>query len=181
MKIQNRTTTADVLEALHHATGMPIVADFYTRLYKPEAVSVQDRPLFDALNHLADTMRLRWHKEGSWLQFRSTSFYDDRLKEVPNRLLPLQRHAVLRPLLQVQSLEDQRGQAHLRPDRAEHQARHAETEQPHERRHFDQQQRADQQQRQHTAQVEERCHRRRGQRQQRQRRSAERLLGPPRG
>ena len=96
----------------------------------------------------------------------------------PRRLPPLQRHAVLRPLLQVQSLEDQRGQAHLRPDRAEHQARHAETEQPHERRHFDQQQRADQQQRQHTAQVEERCHRRRGQRQQRQRRSAERLLGP---
>ena len=32
-------------------------------------------------------MRLRWNKDGSWLQFRSTSYYDDRLKEVPNRLL----------------------------------------------------------------------------------------------
>ena len=38
-------------------------------------------------------MRLRWRREaetragGAWLEFRSASFYDDRLKEVPNRLL----------------------------------------------------------------------------------------------
>jgi RNA polymerase sigma-70 factor, ECF subfamily len=82
-----RLTTADVLEALHHATGWPVVADFYTRLYPPEQVSVHDQPLFAALNHLADTMRLRWHQDADWLQFRSASFYDDRLKEVPNRLL----------------------------------------------------------------------------------------------
>jgi hypothetical protein len=82
-----KVTSADVLEALHRATGLPIVADFYTRLDKPEDVSVRHAPLFDALNRLADTMRLRWHKDGEWLQFRSTSFYDDRLKEVPNRLL----------------------------------------------------------------------------------------------
>src|SRR5262249_17173706 len=31
--------------------------------------------------------RTRWNQDGSWLQFRSTSFYDDRRKEVPNRLL----------------------------------------------------------------------------------------------
>jgi hypothetical protein len=48
--------------------------------------------LFDALNRLADTMRLRWSKDpdpraGGWLQFRSADFYNDRLKEVPNRLL----------------------------------------------------------------------------------------------
>jgi RNA polymerase sigma factor (sigma-70 family) len=82
-----KVTSADVLEALHRASGLPIVADFYTRLDKPEDVSVRHVPLFDALNRLADTMRLRWHKDGEWLQFRSTSFYDDRLKEVPNRLL----------------------------------------------------------------------------------------------
>jgi RNA polymerase sigma-70 factor, ECF subfamily len=82
-----RGTTADVLEALHRAAGLPIIADYYTRLYRPEAVSVQSMLLFDALNHLADEMRLRWSKDGSWLQFRSTSYYDDRLKEVPNRLL----------------------------------------------------------------------------------------------
>src|SRR5947209_5131987 len=38
-------------------------------------------------------MHLRWNQEagthgvGAWLQFRSASFYDDRAKEVPNRLL----------------------------------------------------------------------------------------------
>jgi RNA polymerase sigma-70 factor (ECF subfamily) len=88
-----KVTTADVLEALHRATGIPIVTDFYTRLYKPETVTVRNQSTFAALNRLADAMRLRWNKQhgtggaGTWLQFRSTSFYDDRLKEVPNRLL----------------------------------------------------------------------------------------------
>jgi hypothetical protein len=82
-----KVTTADVLEAVHHATGLPLVADFYTRLYPAEELSVQNLSLFDALNRLADTMRLRWTKEGSWLQFRTTSYFNDRLKEVPNRLL----------------------------------------------------------------------------------------------
>jgi hypothetical protein len=86
-EVNPRVTSADVLEALHQATGLSIVSDYYTRLYKPAEVSVGSRPLFDALNHLADTMRLRWNKEGAWLQFRSTSYYHDRLKEVPNRLL----------------------------------------------------------------------------------------------
>jgi hypothetical protein len=82
-----KVTSADVLEAVHRATGLPIVSDYYTRLYKPEAVSRVNQPLFDGLNRLADSMRMRWNKDGSWLQFRSASFYDDRLKEVPNRLL----------------------------------------------------------------------------------------------
>src|SRR5207245_5485387 len=70
-----KLTTADVLEALHRATGMSIIADYYTRLYPPEQVSVHDRPLFDALNELGDAMRMRWHKEGdtlesgAWLEF----------------------------------------------------------------------------------------------------------------
>jgi hypothetical protein len=68
---------------------MPIVADYYTRLYPPETVSVRSETLFEALNQLANAMRLRWDrdKEGGWLRFRSTSFYNDRRKEVPNRLL----------------------------------------------------------------------------------------------
>jgi RNA polymerase sigma-70 factor (ECF subfamily) len=82
-----KVTSADVLEAVHRATGLPIAADYYTRLYPAEAVSVRNQPLFEALNQLSDTMHLRWHKDGPWLQFRSTSFYDDRIKEVPNRLL----------------------------------------------------------------------------------------------
>jgi hypothetical protein len=48
---------------------------------------VTSESLFDALNQLADAMRLRWNKDGGCLQFRSVSFYDDRIKEVPNRLL----------------------------------------------------------------------------------------------
>jgi hypothetical protein len=84
-----KVTSADVLEALHRATGMPIVSDYYTHLYKPDIVSVRNRPLFDALNDLADTMHLHWSRdaEARWLQFRSTGFFNDRLKEVPNRLL----------------------------------------------------------------------------------------------
>jgi hypothetical protein len=82
-----KVTTADVLEALHRATALPIVADHYTRLYKPDAVSVRNIVLFDALNHLSDAMRLRWNRDAGWLQFRSASYYHDRLKEVPNRLL----------------------------------------------------------------------------------------------
>jgi Putative zinc-finger len=86
---ERKVTSAEVLETLHRATGMPIVADFFTRLYKPDAVTVRGQSLFDALNHLADAMRLRWHRdgEGGWLQFRGSSYYHDRLKEVPNRLL----------------------------------------------------------------------------------------------
>jgi hypothetical protein len=83
-----KVTSAEVLEALHRASGLPIVADYYTRLHNPMAVSRHNRPLFEALNRISDAMHLRWHKEtGAWLQFRSTSFYYDRLKEVPNRLL----------------------------------------------------------------------------------------------
>jgi hypothetical protein len=82
-----KATSADVLEVLHRATGMALVADYYTHLYKPGTVSVRSLPLFEALNHLADAMHLRWKKEESWLQFRSTSYFNDRLKEVPNRLL----------------------------------------------------------------------------------------------
>jgi hypothetical protein len=84
-----KVTSADVLETLHRATGLPIVADYYTRLFKPEDVSVRNVPLFDAFNHLADAMHLRWTRDGggSWIQFRSASFFNDRLKEVPNCIL----------------------------------------------------------------------------------------------
>jgi hypothetical protein len=110
-----RVTSADVLEALHRASGLPIVSDYYTRLYTPEAVSVQGKPAFDALNALADAMRLRWDKDrdGGWLQFRSTSFFYDRLKEVPNRLLTRwaagrRQHGVLTldHLLEIAQLPD---------------------------------------------------------------------------
>jgi hypothetical protein len=95
-----------VLEALHRATRLPVVADFYTRFYAPGEVSVRNVPLFHALNRLADAARLRWSwdaggsdgakgkdrdlrplADAGWLQFRSASFFNDRVKEVPRRLL----------------------------------------------------------------------------------------------
>jgi hypothetical protein len=82
-----KVTSADVLEAIHQATGRPVIGDSFTRLYKPEMAAVRDQSLFDALNQVADAMHLRWAKDNAWLQFRSSSYYNDRLKEVPNRLL----------------------------------------------------------------------------------------------
>jgi hypothetical protein len=82
-----KVTSADVLEAIHQATGRPVIGDSFTRLYKPEMAAVRDQSLFDALNQVADTMHLRWAKDDAWLQFRSSSYFNDRLKEVPNRLL----------------------------------------------------------------------------------------------
>src|SRR5205807_9761758 len=83
----SKVTTADVLEELHRATGIPIIADFYTRLHPIDSVSLKNIPLLEALNQVADAMGLRWRQEGAaaaectrcgetraWLQFRSVSF-----------------------------------------------------------------------------------------------------------
>jgi RNA polymerase sigma-70 factor (ECF subfamily) len=114
-ELMEQATTADVLEALHHATGVPIVADYYTRLFPVSTVSVQNMPLFDALSHLGDAMRMRWTRDpqGSWLQFRSTSYFHDRVKEVPNHLLSRwaearQKHGTLTldDLVEIAGLSD---------------------------------------------------------------------------
>jgi hypothetical protein len=92
-KPEAKVTPADLLESFHRATGLPVVGDFYTRLFPPAKVSARSVPLFQALNQLGDAMRLRWSKDGDWLEFRSASYYDDRLKEVPNRQLAVWRAA----------------------------------------------------------------------------------------
>jgi hypothetical protein len=80
-------TSADVLEVLHQATGIPIVAEYSSGIYPAEAVSAQDQPLFVVLSQIADTMSLRWHKEtDGWLQFRNLRSHQDRLTKVPNRV-----------------------------------------------------------------------------------------------
>jgi hypothetical protein len=108
-----RVTMADILEEIHRATGLSIVADYYTRLYPPADVSVRNVHLFDALNQVADATRTRWSKESSWLRFRSTGFYNNRLKEVPNRLLnrwaALRKHqgaSMLDDLIEMSQLSD---------------------------------------------------------------------------
>jgi hypothetical protein len=83
---------------------MPIVSDHYTRLFKPEDLVAHNLPLADLLDRLADGMRLTWSQEGDWLQFRSATYYDDRIKEVPNRLLD--RWAAARRQQGMLTLED---------------------------------------------------------------------------
>ena len=86
---QNRAphvTSADVWEALHEQTGLPIVADYYSRTYPQSAVTAHGS-LFEVLGKVGDELRVRWKKDGDFLLCRSTSYFWDRQKEVPNRLL----------------------------------------------------------------------------------------------
>jgi hypothetical protein len=77
-------TSADVLEAIHKATGKDVIGDYFTRLvpYRAEKAS-----LFDVLAHACDPLHLRWDEQEGWLTFRSTDFFNMRLKEVPGHLL----------------------------------------------------------------------------------------------
>jgi hypothetical protein len=79
--------TSDVWEELHRKTGLPIVADYYTRMHRLAPVTVTGKSLFEALCTVSDAMGVRWKKEGDFVLGRSTSYFWDRLKEIPNRLL----------------------------------------------------------------------------------------------
>jgi hypothetical protein len=79
--------TADVWEAVHRETGLPIVADSYTRVHRLDQVTVIDKPLFEALCAAADAMGVRWSKDGDFLLCRSAGYLWDKLKEVPERHL----------------------------------------------------------------------------------------------
>ncbi|HLK60720.1 MAG TPA: hypothetical protein VKU00_29425 [Chthonomonadaceae bacterium] len=79
-------TTADVLEALHLATGRDILGDYFTRFYPPDAVTLHASSLAEALSSLSAAMRLRWRYEDDWLQFRGAGFLHDQRAEVPHRL-----------------------------------------------------------------------------------------------
>jgi hypothetical protein len=87
LRSEPHLTAADVWEAVHQQTGMPIVADAYTHLYAPNGLAQNHVSVFDALCHDGDLMGVRWKKEGAFLQGRSLTFYWDKLKEVPERLL----------------------------------------------------------------------------------------------
>jgi hypothetical protein len=85
--VEPHVFSADVWEAVHRATGLPIVADYYTHLYPAGKVTVERRSLFEALDKAGDALGSRWRKEGGFLVCRSTSYFWDRLKEVPTRYL----------------------------------------------------------------------------------------------
>lgn len=80
-------TSADVWEEVHQRTGLPIVADYYTRLYPLDAFIAKDTSLFDALCRVGNRLGVRWRKEGGIVIARSASWFWNRLKEIPNRKL----------------------------------------------------------------------------------------------
>src|SRR5262249_53186958 len=99
--------SSDVWEAIHHATGLPIVADYYTHVYPLSGVTVTQANLFEALCQIGDAMGVRWRKDGDFLLGRSTTYYWDRPKEVPNRfLMPWQREKREGPGLSLESIEE---------------------------------------------------------------------------
>ena len=80
-------SSADVWEAVYRTTARPIVADFYSRLCPLEKLTFDRVPLFDALCAAGDMLGTRWTEDNGFLLCRSASYYWDKLKEVPNRLL----------------------------------------------------------------------------------------------
>lgn len=108
-----KVSSADLLAALHQATGLNLVADSYTRYYPAATLSARQASLLSVLDRCAERMAMRWEKEGGWLRFRSATYYHDRLKEVPNRLLARWsasrcRQTVLSPadLMEIAGLAD---------------------------------------------------------------------------
>ena len=82
-----KVTSADVMQAIHKATGRDIVADYFTQVYDPETLTARNVTLFDALNRLSDLQRFHWTQEENFLNFRSVRFFYNRQKEIPDRLL----------------------------------------------------------------------------------------------
>ncbi|WP_309715714.1 hypothetical protein, partial [Armatimonas sp.] len=90
--LQGRATTAELLEAIHKATGRDVIGDHYTRLYDTSSLTVRDASLFEALCKVGDAALMRWdvekgQEEGGFLRLRTPDFYRRRPQEVPARLL----------------------------------------------------------------------------------------------
>jgi hypothetical protein len=117
-----KVTSADLLEALHRASGMPIIGDYYTRLVTVDTDALADRPLRELLDQVATAARMKWEfADGEWLQFRSVWGHFEQLQEVPNRLLSRwaasrRRHGYLplEALIEIAGLSaDQRASAEM--------------------------------------------------------------------
>jgi hypothetical protein len=79
--------SSDVWEAVHDQTGMPVVADAYTRVFPLEKVEFKSGTVFDGVCQVSDHMGVKWRQEGDFLLARSARYYWDKHKEVPKRLL----------------------------------------------------------------------------------------------
>lgn len=79
--------SGDVWEAIHRATGLPVVADSFSHLYPISKVTTERTSVFEALCAVSDAMGVRWRKGDDFLLGRSASYLWDERREVPNRYL----------------------------------------------------------------------------------------------
>lgn len=112
-------TTSEVWEAIHDATGMPVVADAYSRLHDARKLKARQESQFDALCRLGDEMGVRWQQDGAFLMGRTVTYLWDKIKEVPARHLRRWREArekhgflPLEDLLEASTLSDRQLDAH---------------------------------------------------------------------
>jgi hypothetical protein len=89
-------TSGDVWQSIHEATGLPIVADSYSRVHAAGSVAQSGKSIFDALCTASDQMGVRWQKDGAYILGRSTGYFWDKLKEVPQRHLARWRQSRMR-------------------------------------------------------------------------------------
>jgi hypothetical protein len=83
----SHVSRADVWEAIHDATGLPVLTDSYSAFFETRVMTLGRTSTFDSLCRLGDTMGVRWQKDGDFILARSTAFFWDKLKETPVRLL----------------------------------------------------------------------------------------------
>lgn len=105
--------SAEVWEEVHRRSGLPIVADYYLRQYDLQQMTVERAPLFEALCRVGDRMGVRWKQDGQFLLGRSGSYFWEKLKAVPSRLVRRWQADArepaglpLRDLLEMASLSD---------------------------------------------------------------------------
>ena len=80
-----------IAAALHEATGLQLLSDSYVRdRIAPERLNVgkgKPRPVVQILDTIAKELNYTWSKEGDLILLRSRIFPEDRVQEVPERVL----------------------------------------------------------------------------------------------
>jgi hypothetical protein len=80
-------TLGAVGEAIHRATGLEVVADSFVRDRLNTSGLTGRHPLAQILDTIGRELEYDWAKEGNVVRFRSRSYPQDRLAEVPERIL----------------------------------------------------------------------------------------------
>jgi hypothetical protein len=66
-----QVTGSDLCEAVHRASGLPLITEGTPRLVRVETAAFTARPLGELLRQVAEAMGMQWRfSDGEWLQFR---------------------------------------------------------------------------------------------------------------